>query len=132
MLEVVYSFFFIIAIVLQYNRGKRPVRQTWVFGIITIEYSPVRGYFTVVEGGDAATLCPIIEQCLLPASEVHTDDWRAYRGLSRLPNITSVGIALLHMLVTWWIHVLSCTLSGGVMLEPNEAELKKKKRAQET
>ena len=81
------SIFSIISNVLQYNRGRRPARQTWVFGIITTEYSPARGYFTVVDRRDAATLCPIIEHCLLPGSEVHTDDWGAYRGLRRLPNV---------------------------------------------
>jgi len=39
-----------------------------------------------VEQRDAATLLPIVEGCLLPGSEVHTDDWGAYRRLSRLPN----------------------------------------------
>ena len=44
------------------------------------------GLFTIVDRRDAATLFPIIEQCLLPGSEVHTDDWGAYRNPARLPN----------------------------------------------
>ncbi|KAK2557526.1 hypothetical protein P5673_020277, partial [Acropora cervicornis] len=71
----------------KYNRGRRPARDTWVFGIITAEYSPARGYFTVVDRRDADTLWPIIDQCILPGSEVQTDDWGAYRGLTRLANV---------------------------------------------
>ena len=58
-----------------------------MFGIITTEYSPARGYFGVVERRDAATLLPIINRCVLPGSEVHTDDWGAYRRLGQLPNV---------------------------------------------
>lgn len=64
-----------------------PACDTWVFGIITAEYSPARGYFTAVERRDADTLWPIIDQCLLPGSEVQTDNWGSYRGLTRLANI---------------------------------------------
>ena len=71
----------------QYNRGRRAARDAWVFGIITTEYSPSRGYFTVVERRDAVTLLPIIDRCLLPGSEIHTDDWGAYRRVTRLRNV---------------------------------------------
>lgn len=40
-----------------------------------------------MDRSEATTLLPIIEQCVLPGSEVHTDDWGACRGLSRLPNV---------------------------------------------
>ena len=72
---------------LQYGRGRRAAHDTWVFGLITTEYRPARGYFKVVKRRNAATLLPIVERCLLPGSEVHTDDWGAYRGLARLPNV---------------------------------------------
>ena len=71
----------------QYNRGRRAARDAWVFGIITTEYSPSRRYFTAVERRDAATLLPIIDRCLLPGSEIHTDDWGAYRRVARLRNV---------------------------------------------
>ena len=71
----------------QYNRGRRAVRDKWVFGIVTTQYSPARGYFQVVERRDAATLLPIIQRCVLPGTEVHTDDWGAYRRLGGLPNV---------------------------------------------
>lgn len=73
----------------QNNRGRRAQRDVWVFGIVTVEFTPARGFFQVVERRDAATLHPIIEKCLLPRTEVHSDDWGAYRDLDR--RINSVG-----------------------------------------
>lgn len=55
-----------------------------MFGIVTTEFTPSRGYFQVVERRDRATLLPIIERCLRPGSEVHSDDWGAYRGMDRV------------------------------------------------
>ena len=46
----------------QFNRGRRAARDTWVFGIVTTEYTPARGYFEVVDTRDVATLHPIINQ----------------------------------------------------------------------
>ena len=46
----------------QNNRGRRAERDVWVFGIVTTEYTPCRGYFQVVKHRDAATLHPIIEK----------------------------------------------------------------------
>ena len=52
-----------------------------------MESRPARGYYEVVEKRDCATLLPIIAKCLQPGSEVHTDDWGAYRRLEQhLPN----------------------------------------------
>ena len=73
---------------LQYNRGRRAARESWVFGIVSVEYTPARGYFQVVERQDAATLLPIVQTCLLPGTEVHTDDWAAYNRLIGLPNVS--------------------------------------------
>ena len=39
----------------QNNRGRRAERDVWVFGIVTTEYTPCRGYFQVVKRRDAAT-----------------------------------------------------------------------------
>jgi hypothetical protein len=58
-----------------------------VFGIITTATTPSRGYYQVVEHRDRGTLLPIIDKCLLPGSELHTDDWGAYDGICQhLPN----------------------------------------------
>ena len=73
----------------QYNRGRRAARDKWVFGIVTTEFSPARGYFKVVDRRDAATLHPVIERCVQPGTEVHTDDWATYRNIDR--QINNVG-----------------------------------------
>ena len=36
---------------------------------------------------NAATLLPIIQRCVLPGTEVHSDDWGAYRRLQLLPHV---------------------------------------------
>ena len=39
---------------------------------------------------DRATLIPIIQRCLRPGTEAHTDDWGAYRDLDRhAPNVAN-------------------------------------------
>lgn len=73
----------------KYNRGRRAARDAWVFGIVSVDQSPSRGYFQVVARRDAATLLPIIQRCLLPRTEVHTDDWAAYNRLATLPNVAA-------------------------------------------
>lgn len=74
----------------QYQRGRRAGNgPCWVFGVISTEHIPCRGYFQVVQRRDRATLCQILQRVLLPGSEVHTDDWAAYRNLHRhVPNVT--------------------------------------------
>ena len=72
----------------QFHRGRRSRESSWVFGIVTTEFSPARGYFQVVERRDRASVLPIIQRCLLPRSVVHTDDWGAYHRLDHfLPNV---------------------------------------------
>lgn len=73
----------------QYQRGRRARNDLWVFGVLSTEYSPCRGYFEVVRRRDRATLCQILQRVLLPGSEVHSDDWGAYRNLDRhVPNVS--------------------------------------------
>ena len=67
--------------ILQYNRGRRAPVDSWVFGIVSNESTPSKGYYQVVEKRDRATLLPIIDRCLKPGSEIHTDDWGAYDNL---------------------------------------------------
>ena len=56
--------------------------------MVSTNYSPAKGYFQVVDRRNAATLLPIIQRCLLPGTEVHTDDWAAYRRTAALPNVS--------------------------------------------
>ncbi|KAL9977134.1 hypothetical protein ACROYT_G014507 [Oculina patagonica] len=73
----------------KYQRGRRARDEVWVFGLICTEYTPCRGYFQVVTRRDRATLIPIFHRVLRPGSEVHSDDWGAYRNLPRfVPNVT--------------------------------------------
>ena len=59
----------------------------WVFGVLSCDTRPAKGYFEVVTKRDRDTLLPILAKCLLPGSEVHTDDWGAYEGMEQhLPN----------------------------------------------
>lgn len=74
---------------MQYNRGRRAARDALVFGIVTTEYTPARGLFQVVERRNAATFLPIIQRCLKPGTEVHSDDWAAYNRLVGLPNVSA-------------------------------------------
>lgn len=73
----------------KYQRGRRASDEVWVFGVISTEHSPCRGYFQVVRRRDRRTLPNILRRVLLPGSEVHTDDWAAYRNLHLyVPNVT--------------------------------------------
>lgn len=56
--------------------------------MVSTNYSPAKGYFQVVHRRNVATLLPITQQCLLPGTEVHTDDWAAYRRMAALPNVS--------------------------------------------
>lgn len=72
----------------QYHRGRRARNGQWVFGVLSTEHSPCRGYYEVVRRRDRATLSQILRRVLLPGSEVHSDDWAGYRNLERhVPNV---------------------------------------------
>ena len=58
-----------------------------MFGIVSCTHSPARGYFQVVDRRNTATLLPIIQRCVLPGTEMHSDNWAAYRRLQLLPNV---------------------------------------------
>ena len=82
---------------LQYNRGRRAARDTWVFGMVTAEFSPARGYFEVVDRRDAATpLHPIISRCVRAGTEVRNDDWASYRNLDQRVNNAGVHQVVVH------------------------------------
>ena len=67
-----------------------------MFGIVTTEFSPARGYFQVVDRRDQATLDPIINRCIRPGTELHSDDWPAYRGIERRMNNVAAHRVVVH------------------------------------
>ena len=75
-------------IFLQFNQGRRAC-DAWVFGIVSTQFTPARGFFQVVQRRNVATLLPSIQRCILPGTEVHSDDWGAYARLARLPNVSA-------------------------------------------
>lgn len=67
----------------KFNRG-RLRRGTWVFG--AIERNSGKCFFVPVERRNAATLCEIINERILPGSKIISDEWAAYRSLSNNSN----------------------------------------------
>jgi transposase-like protein len=62
----------------KYQRGRRPDKETWVFGIADTSTKPAVTYMQTVAKRDAATLLPIIQKVVRPGSIVYSDEWRAY------------------------------------------------------
>lgn len=50
----------------------------------------------MVQRRDRATLCLILQRVLLPGSEIHTDDWGAYRNLDRYVANVAVHRIVVH------------------------------------
>lgn len=50
----------------------------------------------MVERRDVATLHPIITRCIHPGTDVHTDDWAAYRNMNQRINNVNVHRAVVH------------------------------------
>ena len=47
----------------------------------------------MIDRRDAAAICPIIEQCIFPGSEVHANDWRVYRALDEEADLLIIMFA---------------------------------------
>ena len=62
----------------KYNRG-RLIAEQWIFGGYDIETK--HGFLVPVARRDAATLLPIIQQWVLPNTEIWSDMWAAYNNL---------------------------------------------------
>lgn len=83
----------------KYHRGHALFEtQKWIFGI----YEPhcKKGLILFVPDRSAATLLPLIMRFILPGSEIHSDQWAAYRGISDLP----VEPAYVHRTVYHSLH----------------------------
>lgn len=69
----------------KYNVG-HVVEHRWVFGLYDTELKA--GYLKAVEDRSRDTLLPIIQEHVLPVTEIHSDQWRAYVNvIGALPMI---------------------------------------------
>lgn len=80
---------FHVFIITQHHRGRPPLTDMWVFGLVDTSTSPALGYMEIVPRRDAATLLPIINNHVAPGTIVHSDEWRAYNQVATLPNVSS-------------------------------------------
>ena len=51
-----------------------------------IERGSGRSFLALVESRDAATLLPILQEYVLPGTQVMSDLWRSYGGIAELPE----------------------------------------------
>jgi hypothetical protein len=65
----------------KYNRG-RIVPEQWILG--GYDQQTKHGFLVPVPRRDAATLLPIIQQWVLPNTEIWTDMWAAYNNIAQL------------------------------------------------
>lgn len=61
------------------HRGRAPEKTVWVFGIVDTSFKPARGYMEIVPDRSRETLLPIIGRICRPGTEIHSDEWGAYR-----------------------------------------------------
>lgn len=61
----------------KYHVG-RVVQERWIFGMF--DSTERIGFLQFVEDRSCVTLLPIIENHVLPGSEIHSDSWAAYMG----------------------------------------------------
>jgi len=62
----------------KYNRGRWPIEQVWVFGIVDTSISPTRFSLKIVPNRTRNTLYPIITDVCMPGTTIYSDSWAAY------------------------------------------------------
>ncbi len=67
----------------KYGRG-RQAPERWVFG--GYDTTSKKGFLRFVDWQMAAVLLPIIQEMVIPGTEIWTDEWRSYRGICNLPG----------------------------------------------
>lgn len=68
----------------KYHRG-HAVRERWVFGLYDTQQKI--GHLKFVYDRTRETLLPIIEEIVLPGTEIHSDCWRSYLAIPAIPVI---------------------------------------------
>lgn len=76
----------------KYHVG-RMVKEKWVFG--GIDTTTYLGFIQLVENRSAEVLLPVIQQWILPGTEIHSDGWAAYNQITAI----SVDPAFTHKVV---------------------------------
>ena len=66
------------------NNAGRILKEIWVFGGICRETG--ERFAVQVPNRNAATLIPLIQKYIAPNTTIHSDCWKAYRGISALPE----------------------------------------------
>ena len=82
----------------KYHRGRYPVEDCWVFGMVDCSTSPEIGVMEIVPDRTATTLLAVLRRHVLPGSIVRSDMWRAYGGISRM------GLGYIHETVNHSRH----------------------------
>ncbi|ORD96001.1 hypothetical protein HERIO_2023 [Hepatospora eriocheir] len=75
----------------KYHRGRQPTREIWVFRLDDCSFIPAKISLYVVPNRTANTLLPIIERVCASGTIIHSDQWKAYLGISsklRLAHFT--------------------------------------------
>ena len=66
----------------QYQRGRCPHQQLWMFGMVDTSHHPSLGYMQIVDARDAAMFLPIIQAHTAPGTIIHSDEWAAYASIA--------------------------------------------------
>ena len=83
------SHFIVILCYLQKGRGRPPVQEQWVFGMVDTSSRPVVGYMELVQDRTAAKLLVIISAHIAPGTEIWSDRWASYHNVGRIPGMTA-------------------------------------------
>ena len=65
----------------KYHKGRK-IKEKWVFGLYNVERKV--GVLEFVKNRKKETLLPIIKKYVKPGTEIHSDQWKAYK---KIPEI---------------------------------------------
>ena len=57
--------------------------------MVDCNQQPALGYMKIVDDRSSNTLLPIIQARVKPGTDIRSDYWSAYGGVSRLPNVST-------------------------------------------
>ena len=72
----------------KHHRGRAPISNIWVFGMVDTSKTPALGLLRLVANRQQVTLLPIIQSHTAPGTIIHSDDYSTYRvAVGQLPNV---------------------------------------------